>query len=376
LKKKLLFVVNVDWFFISHRLPLALAAAAEGYDVHVATGITDKLDVLRAHGLTVHPLPLLRGSTGLWAELRTFLSIWRVLRAVRPNITHLVTIKPVLYGGIAARLAGVPAVVAAVSGLGYVFTAENRRARFVRWLSSGLYRLALNKERLRVICQNPDDRATVVKIAGIDSRKVKLIRGSGVNLIEYKAEPLERGVASVIMPSRLLVDKGVFEFVAAARLLKERAIDVKFILVGDIDFENPSAISREQVEQWKDEGAVEVLGFCQNMPVQYAAAHIVCLPSYREGFPKCLAEAAASARAVVTTDVPGCRDAIIPGKTGLLVPVKDAVALADAIQTLVEHPDICAQMGREGRALAERFYGIDHIVAEQLRIYEELVAVK
>ncbi|MCD6322157.1 MAG: glycosyltransferase, partial [Clostridiales bacterium] len=182
MKQKLLFLVNVDWFFLSHRLPIALEALNQGYEVHVVTGITDKLDVLLSHGFIVHSLSISRSSTGVVSEVLTFWNILRTLKRVRPHIVHLVTIKPVLFGGIAARLTGVPGVVAAISGLGFAFQAKGRKATIVRFLVKKLYRLALRKRNLKVICQNPDDRETIVQSAGLPLSKVVMIPGSGVDL--------------------------------------------------------------------------------------------------------------------------------------------------------------------------------------------------
>lgn len=372
MKKKLLFLVNVDWFFLSHRLPIAIEALNQGYEVHVATGITDKLDVLRSHGLIVHPLNIERSSTGLVGEVRTFWGILQVFRKVKPDVAHLVTIKPVLFGGIAARLAGVPAVVAAISGLGFVFLAKGKKAAIVRFLVSRLYRLALGKRNLRVICQNPDDREILVNVAGLSLQKVFIIPGSGVNLTDYAAKPLPQGGAVVIMAARLLHDKGVHEFVAAAQLLKKQGIAARFWLVGDADPGNPASVNDAELSAWSNEEVVELLGYQSDIASVFAQSSLVVLPSYREGLPKVLVEAAACARAVVTTDVPGCRDAIDPGKSGLLVPVKDVKALADAIQRLLEDPELLESMGRAGRDLAEREFAIDKIVAAQLEIYKEL----
>ncbi|SEA11207.1 Glycosyltransferase involved in cell wall bisynthesis [Desulfuromusa kysingii] len=371
--KKLLFLVNVDWFFLSHRLPIAIEALNYGYEVHVATGITDKLDVLRSYGLIVHPLTMGRSSTGIVGEVRTFMSILRIFMKVKPNIVHLVTIKPVLFGGIAARLAGVPAVVAAISGLGFVFSDKGKKATVIRFFVSSLYRLVLGKRNLKVICQNPDDRETLVKAAGLKQDKVMMISGSGVDLSAYAVTPLSKGVPVVVMAARLLRDKGVLEFVAAARLLTQRNVAVRFWLAGDPDPGNPATVTLGELSAWENEGCVEILGYREDIPNLFAQANIVVLPSYYgEGLPKTLVEAAACGRAVVTTDHPGCRDAIEPGKSGLLVPVKDSIALADAIQRLIDDRELCHSMGRAGRVLAEREFAIEKIVDAHLKIYKEL----
>jgi glycosyltransferase involved in cell wall biosynthesis len=373
MSRTLMFVVNVDWFFLSHRLPIALEALRQGYQVHVATGLTDKLEELQRHGLEVHPLALDRSSAGLGNAWRTMVELWKVFRAVRPDVVHLVTIKPVLLGGLVARLAGMPAVVAAVSGLGFVFMARGAKAAVRRWLVGGLYRVALGHRNLKVIFQNADDLRSLAKVAHLPAAKVAMIRGSGVDLARYAHVPLPGGVPVVVLAARLLADKGVLEFVQAARLLKQRGCNARFVLVGTVDSANPTSFTDAEVSAWVHDGVVEWWGHRADMPQVLAAAHLVVLPSYREGLPKVLIEAAACGRAVVTTDVPGCRDAIDPGVTGILVPVRDAVALADAMDALVDDPVRCQVMGDAGRVLAETAFDIRQVVAAHLYIYQELM---
>lgn len=373
MSRTLMFVVNVDWFFLSHRLPIALAALHEGYQVHVATGLTDKRTELENHGLVVHPLALDRSSASLGDAWRTGLQLWQAFRAVRPDVVHLVTIKPVLLGGLVARLAGVPAVVAAVSGLGFVFMARGVRATLRRVLVGALYRLAWGHRNLKVIVQNPDDRASLARLAHLPDSKLALIAGSGVDLAQYRHRPLPPGVPVVLLAARLLADKGVREFVQAARLLQQQGVSARFCLVGAVDPANPASLAPAEVMQWVSEGVVECWGQRTDMAEVLADAYLVVLPSYREGLPKVLLEAAACGRAVVTTDVPGCRDAIEPSLTGILVPVRDAVALAEAINGLITDRVRCQAMGNAGRALAERAFDVRQVVAAHLRIYQELV---
>jgi glycosyltransferase involved in cell wall biosynthesis len=373
MNRKLLFVVNVDWFFLSHRLPIALEAQRQGYEVHIATGLTDKLNELQSHGLVVHSLALDRGSTGLSNAGRTVVQLWQVFRAVRPDVVHLVTIKPILLGGLMARLVGVPAVVAAVSGLGFVFMAHGAKAVVRRWLVGGLYRVALGHHNLKVVFQNPDDRASLTKLARLPDTKVEMVRGSGVDLAQFNRTPLPPGVPVVLLAARLLADKGVREFVQAARLLKRQGVAARFCLVGSLDPANPASLGDAELTQWANDGAVELWGQRLDMPDVLSAAHLVVLPSYREGLPKVLLEAAACGRAVVTTDVPGCRDAIDPGVTGVLVPVRNASALAEAIKDLINNPKRCQAMGNAGRALAEREFDVRQVVAAHLRIYQKLI---
>jgi len=373
MKRTLMFVVNVDWFFLSHRLPIALEAQRQGYTVHIATGLTNRLDELRGHGLIVHPLTLDRSSASLGNAMRTARDLWRVFKVVRPDVTHLVTIKPVLLGGLAARLAGMPAVVMAVSGLGFVFMARGAQATVRRWLVGAMYRVALGHKNLRVIFQNPDDQRSLVTLAKLPESSAILIRGSGVDLSRYVPTPLPEGGAVVMLAARLLADKGVVEFVQAARLLKLQGCRARFVLVGTVDPDNPTSCKQHELDAWVEEGVVECWGHHANMHKVLSAATIVVLPSYREGLPKVLLEAAACGRPVVTTDVPGCRDAIDPGVTGVLVPVRNAQALAAAMMDLIDAPERCETMGNAGRMLAERAFDVRQVVATHLKIYDELV---
>lgn len=371
MKPKLLFVVNVDWFFISHRLPIAIAAQQQGYEVHVACQMTDKGQSLREHGFILHELALDRSGTSVFKELNTFLAIWSVIRRIKPDVLHAITIKPVLYSGIASRFSPV-ARVASISGLGFVFIAQGFKAAILRKGIGLLYRLALHRDRTKVIFQNPADKQLFVEHKIIDASQPVIIRGSGVDLTKYQVHPEPQQVPVVVLLARLLIDKGVLEFVEAARLLKKQGVACRMVLVGDTD-ENPQSITASQLQQWVDQQLVEYWGYTSDVNTTYSKSNIVVLPSYREGLPKSLIEAAACGRAVITTDVPGCRDAITPNETGLLVTVKDATQLADAIATLCQNPAMRRQLGDAGRTLAEAQFDIRAVVAHHLTLYHQLL---
>jgi glycosyltransferase involved in cell wall biosynthesis len=373
MSRKLMFVVNVDWFFLSHRLPIALEAQRQGFQVHVATVLTDRLDELQCHGLMVHQLALDRSSAGLGNAWRTMIELWKVFKLVRPDVLHLITIKPILLGGLVGRLVGVPAVVVSVSGLGFVFIARGVKAAVRRWLVGKFYRLALGHRNLMVVFQNPDDRDSLSKLAHLPDSKVEMIRGSGVDLAQYGHMPLPIGMPVVVLAARLLADKGVREFVQAARLLKQQGVLARFCLVGSVDPGNPASIADAELTQWANEGVVELWGQRSDMPEVLRSARLVVLPSYREGLPKILLEAAACGRAVVTTDVPGCRDAIVPGVTGLLVPVRNVTALAETLIELINNPARCQTMGNAGRALADGAFDVRQVVSAHLRMYQKLI---
>lgn len=334
----------------------------------------DQIESISLHGFVHHALPMTRGGVNPFTELRSLLAIWSLLRRVRPDIVHLVTIKPVIYGGLAVRATRGSAVIAAISGLGFVFTARRLRARVVRWVAVWGYRAALRNSRLCAVFQNSSDLDAFVGLDIVRTDQSTIIRGSGVDLAEFSVLPDSATIPVVVMASRLLVDKGVREFVEAARLLRARGTAVRFQLAGDVDPDNPASIDDAEIATWRTQGVVELLGQRHDIAQVFAAASVVVLPSYREGLPKVLIEAAACGRAVVTTDVPGCRDAIEPGRTGLLVPARNAVALADAIEHLVSDADLRSRMGREGRALAEREFDVRRVVESHMALYAGICA--
>lgn len=366
----LLFVVNDLAFLVSHRMPVARAALDAGFEVHVAAPEDSASErKLAGSGLRIHRLGLHRHSVNPLVELRGLWQIYRAFRRIGPDTVHLVTIKPVLYGGIAARLARVPAVVSAISGLGYAFTSDSLKGRLVGLLVKPLYRFALGHRTQRVVFQNDHDRAAVQGLGVNLSGKVEMIRGSGVDLEVFRPAPEPGGPVTVVVPSRLLRDKGIAEFVDAAGILKREGSPARFALVGDAPEGNPDSVPRAVLDAWKAEGAVEFWGFRDDMPKVLAQAHIVVLPSYREGFPKALIEAAACGRPVVTTDTPGCRDAIVENETGRLVPVRDSRALADAMRGLIEDGAARRRMGLAGRKRAEHAFSIEHVTRRHLEIY-------
>lgn len=371
---RLLFVVNAGWFFISHRLPIARAARDAGFEVHVATHADPKdARVLATEGIALHHIPLERGKLSIGSDLRYFFRLAGVIRRIRPDIVHNVTVKPVLYGTIAARVLGVPGIVNALSGLGYSFAADSR------WALAGALRIAFRRAfrcpRVLLILQNVDDQRLMTSRRIIDADRTVLIRGSGVDLQEYRftreplnAEPL------VVLPARLLRDKGVCEFAQASALLAERGCHARLALAGRLDESNPAALSRRDLDNLLKGYPVEWLGQVEEMPRLYREANVVCLPTYyREGLPKTLLEACASGRAIVTTDVAGCREVVEHEVNGLLVPIRDAHALADALQALIDDPERRVRFGLEGRRRAEAQFGVEHVVAQTLALYDRVL---
>ena len=371
---KLVILINDLSFFCSHRLPIAEAAMDKSIDVVIGYGELGGADpqALEQKGLKVSLVPMKRGSMNVLRDLQSLFYIWRFFKKEKPDIAHLVTIKPYLYGGLIARLTGIPALVTAISGLGALFIHKDLKSKILKFLLYPLYRLAFNHSNQIVIVQNQEDAKVLRGWGVLNSNKVKLLKGSGVQLEKFINLEDTPGIPVVCFASRLLLDKGVYDFVSAARLLKKRKVQARFFLAGDLDTQNPKGINMEDLKKIREEGCVEILGYQKDIPSLYSRSHIICLPSYREGLPKTLLEAAAASRAVVTTDVPGCRDAIIPNITGLLVPVRDSEALANAIQDLIKHPEKRKIMGKAGRELAKKEFAIENIVDAHLKIYKDL----
>jgi len=356
-------------------LPIAEAAKVKGFDVVIGYGELGGADLklLEQKGFKIRYIPMQNGRINPFNELKTFFYIWKFFKKERPDIVHLVTIKPYLYGGIISRLLSVRAVVSAISGFGTLFVSKNLNFKILRLLLSPIFKFSFNHSNQMIIVQNESDLKLLIKFGILNLSKIKIFKGSGVKLENFVDLKEPSGIPTVCFAARLLRDKGIYEFVSAARILNERGIQARFFIAGDLDVNNPSGINFDEYMKLKHEKSIEVLGYHKNIPELYAKSHIVCLPSYREGLPKSLMEAAAASRAVITTDVPGCRDAIIPNKTGLLVPVKDPYKLADALQWLIEHPKERVAMGKEGRKLAEKQFCIEKIVQDHLTIYKQLI---
>lgn len=369
--RRLLFVVNDAVFFLSHRLNIARAALEAGWEVHVATAPGPAVKHIEAEGFRQHTLPLSRSGANPLAELRTLWALFRLFRRLRPTLVHAVTIKPVLYSGLLAPWAGVPVLVQAVSGLGQVFIAEGRVASLRRALLIAAYRFAFRHPHSRVIFQNPDDRVALRR--AIRDRQAALIPGAGVDPVEFTPRPQPPGEPLVVLASRMLWAKGVGEFVEAARRLRERGVSARFALVGDSDPGNPSAVPDERLRAWGASGVVEWWGRREDMHRVFAEAHVVCLPSYREGLPKVLLEAASCGRAIIATDVPGCREIVRDGHNGLLVYPHDPEALASALERVLKDRGLRARMGARGREMVMSGFTSAQVVEKTLAIYRGLL---
>jgi glycosyltransferase involved in cell wall biosynthesis len=373
---KAVLFANTDWYLFNFRLPLARQLRASGFDVLLISPPGSYGERLREAGVRWQPLPMDRRSLNPWRELCLLSHLVRLYRRERPDIVHHFTIKCVIYGAIAAALAGVPARVNAVAGLGYVFVNPAPKARLLRPLVRALMRLAVNSKHSRLVLQNSDDVAAFRQTRIADDRTIRLIKGSGVDTSRFRpaAEPVLSGPTTrVLLASRLLWDKGIGEYVEAAHELRNAALPIRFMLAGTPDPGNPASIPQRQLDAWAAEGLVELLGQVEDMPALLAQTDIAILPSYREGLPKSLIEAAACALPLVTTDVAGCRDVVTDGQDGLIVPVRNASALAAAIRSLHDNPGWARQLGQAARNKALAEFDERIVISRTLDVYAELL---
>ncbi len=347
LNKKLLFFVTEDWFVCSHWLPHVTAARDAGYQVYVVTRVRQHRAIIEARGVHVVPLELSRRGRNPMAELRVIADLIKIYRKIRPDLVKHVAMKPVVYGTIAAWFSQPCAVVNYMAGLGWLFTSDSVKARLLRPVVRAVLGRLL--ARGHVIVENPDDYEQMMSL-GFD------------------------GIPLVVLPARMLWTKGIGEFVTAAERLRAEGVAARFALVGDPDPDNPESVSIDQLESWRQKGAVEWWGRRDDMPQVLAACHIVCLPSYREGLPKALLEAAAAGKPIITTDTPGCREVVRHGDNGLLVPAADALALAEALKTLIEDGPQRERMGRRGREIAETEFSSEKITSEALALYNAVLS--
>ena len=374
-RMKCLLFANTDWYLYNFRRSLARALQAEGHDVLLVSPPGPYGEKLAALGLRWIEAPMQRRSLNPVREAALLLWLYRLLRRERPDVVHGFTIKCAVYGGLAARMAGV-ARVNAVAGLGYVFIGDALKARILRPIVRALMRLALGGKQARLILQNPNDVAMFTKAGLASPEQIRLIPGSGVDCERFVPPTRAKDEAAprcVLLVGRMLWDKGVAEFVEAARLLKDQGRNFRFVLAGAPDPGNPAAIPEATLQGWRRGGCVEWFGHVDDMPALLAASDIVVLPSYREGLPKSLIEAAACGRPLIATDVPGCREVVSDGVDGLLVPARETKPLARAIARLADDPALARKLGEAARAKALAEFDERIIIAKTIAVYDELL---
>lgn len=367
-------MLTEDWFFCSHFMDRALAAKSRGFDVVVSAHENSHAYRIRAAGLRFVPIGLERHSTNPHRELKLLIELVRLYWRERPAIVHQIGAKPLLYGSMAARLTGISFIVNAPIGMGYVFTSSDSRVRLLRFIMQAAYRVLVNPPNSKVIFENPEDLKTFIDWRAVARKDGVLIKGAGVDLEIFRPVGAEHEVLVVVLPARLLIEKGVNEFVRAAHLLHGKGVIARFVLSGAPDPLNPSSISEELLKGWSGRQGVEWWGWSDDMPGVLSQADIVCLPSYREGLPKALIEAAACGLPIVTTDATGCREVVDDGVNGFLVPIGSVDELASALQALILDPALRRRMGRQSRLKSEREFGSGKIIAETLSVYDGLLS--
>ena len=373
MKPRILFFITEDWYFWSHRLPVARAVRDTGFEVLIATRVDQHKERIEKEGFKLIPIHLVRRNKNIFREIFNTLEIIKIYRREKPDIVHHVAMKPVLYGSWAARIAGIPAVVNALAGLGFIFVAQGCKTSILRRLVIFAYRSAFSAKNTIGIFQNPEDLKLFVDGGVVKSEKAVLIRGSGVDTSRFVHFPEPAGIPIIVLASRMLWDKGVGEFVDATRILNKDGIKCRMILVGNPDPENPASIPEKTLRLWHFEGIVEWWGHREDIPEVFAKSNIVVLPSYREGLPKVLLESASCGRAIVATDVPGCKEIVCHNENGLLVPPHSSKALAAALKVLIKDPELRAKMGARGREIVEAEFSEEMVVKQMMEVYERLL---
>jgi glycosyltransferase involved in cell wall biosynthesis len=369
--RRLLYVANEDFEFLLHRLPMARAARQAGFEVHVATRVNKGAEAIEAEGFILHPIPFKRGELSPFAAIPTILALRRVEKKIEPHIVHHAGLQCCVYGSIAA-LGKNLLQVNAITGLGYIFTSTTWRTRLLKEsMRRLLYRL-LNRQRSLVLVQNPDDRSALVDL-GIEKERMVLIPGSGVDTDALQPLPEPEGPITFGFAGRLLTDKGIRALVAAHRILRNQGYDANLIIAGDLDPANPTSVSLKEVEEWSRRPGITWLGHIEDIVSLWRSCHFAVLPSHREGLPVSLLEAAAYGRPMIATDAPGCREIVIENQTGLLVPIEDPAALAQAILKLATSPELRARYGRAARQLVVSKLSAKIIGTSIVRLYDDLM---
>ena len=368
---RLLYVVTEDWYFLSHRLPMARSARSAGFEVHVATRVADGAAAIAAEGFVLHAVPFTRGKLAPIGAFATIRALRRVHRTLKPAICHHVSLQATVLGMLAA-LGRPVACINALTGLGYTFTSNRMKALLLRPIMAGLLRLLVQRPKRVMLVQNASDRDELIAI-GISDDRIVLIPGSGVDVEALQPLPEPRGPTTVGFVGRLLEDKGIHTLIDAYRLLRQRGVNVELLIAGTPDPANPATVSGSEADGWNREPGIRWLGHVDDISGFWRRAHIAVLPSRREGLPKSLLEAAACGRAMIATDVPGCRDIVRPDQTGLLVPADDPVALAGAIESLVASPALRARYGAAARQLATERFSAGAIGRQTVDLYRSLV---
>ncbi|MGZ3744004.1 MAG: glycosyltransferase family 4 protein [Pseudobdellovibrionaceae bacterium] len=367
---KIILAVNTLGSFISHRRGLFLKLK-ESQAVQVILPASEDHQAVQneiPENLLLS-IPMSRKGINPFIELTTIIAYYLQYRENKPDLVHHFTIKPVIYGTLAARLAGVPKIINSITGLGFVFTSNSLKAKILGVLVKYLYRFCFSSQNVRVIFQNTDDRDFFINHGIIKKDRCFLVEGSGVDVQKFSPSLTNNSIPKIFLASRLLIEKGIFEFIEALQILKQKGLKFEAIIAGDIDPGNPGSISRPQFNEWKQSNIATFLGFQKDMAAILKSIDIACLPSYREGLPMALLEAMAAGKPLVTTDAPGCRSTVKESRNGFLVPIKNPQALADGLEKLFLDPELCKKMGNESRLIAVEFFSNEKITSEIIKVY-------
>lgn len=372
MNKKILFVVSEDWYFCSHRLPIAIAAKKVGYEVVLATNISDHKNLLDSHGIRTVPLKFMkRSSINILREICLFIELLVIIKLEKPQIIHNVSLKLVIYSSFCSKIIGKGFLVNALGGLGIIFTNNNLSTKLLRFIILRFLRVVLNFTNSSIIVQNQFDFAYINRNAKVNKEKIKLICGAGVDLEKFSADNQSSDKPIVMLASRLIREKGIFEFVEASNILRVRGYDFRFVIVGKPDLGAKSFVPEHQIKLWVQYGLVEWWGYFMDMSKIIPQASIVCLPSYYgEGLPKILIEAMACYKPVITTSIPGCSSVVRDGVNGILISPKNPKELANSIENLLINHSLRKSMGIEGRRIAERKYDVNDVIKKTLSIYK------
>ena len=371
---RLLYVVTEDWAFLTHRLPMARAARDAGFEVHVATRVVAGAAAIQAEGFTLHPIPFARGSLSPLATLSTIAALRSLHRDIKPALTHHVALQACMLG-MTATLGRPAACVNAFIGLGYSFTSDSGKARALRALIGTLLRFIADREHSVALVQNTDDMAALVAL-DIPKQRIALIPGSGVDVKRFTPLAEPDGPLTFGFVGRLLDDKGIRTLIAAHRLVRERVPDVRLLIAGTPDQANPASVTQEEAQSWNGQPGIAWLGHVTDIAGFWARTHVAVLPSRREGMPLSLMEAAACGRAMIASDVPGCREIVLHEKTGLLFPVDNAAALADAMARLAGDPSLRASYAAAARQLVVDQFAADIIGRQIVALYRQVLSEK
>ena len=377
-KKKILFNITEDWFFLSHFLSRALSAQKDGFEIYVCCNETNKKEIIEKYGIKFLRLPYKRPNINPIYQVYILIKLLLIIIKVKPNIIHNIALKPIIQGSIASRLLKINSVVNAPVGMGYIFISKSIKARLLKPILIFFLRILLNSHNgknkgRKVIFENIDDLNYFKKLKAIDSNHACVISGAGVEIDKtFSKKKIKNKIPKVVLIARMLKDKGIHEFFEAFQILKDKEIKCQFVLVGDVDPLNPASLERSTLEKWQEANEIEWLGWIDDVKKVLLETDILCLPSYREGLPKSLVEGAAAGLPLVATDTVGCREVVIDGQNGFLVPIKDPVSLAAAIQKLILNSSLRKLMGIESFKMATSKFSSSKINALTLKVYNEL----